>query len=155
MDTIKIVCDSVATCMNSVANGGQPMVKVAETNCADVQIVLIICGTIVLVSLIAFAFIGYYIRSHYASHEKMYASTNTYTEIARLREEIEKLKTKKVEQTEPEKTESEKAKDLLSYIVGEAKNKEGSFCQEKVLALFELYKKIKEEYADKANNGQE
>lgn len=154
MDTIKIVSDSVATCMNSVANGGQPMVKVAETNCADVQIVLIICGTIVLVSLIAFAFIGYYIRSHYASHEKMYA-TNTYTEIARLQEEIEKLKTKKVEQTEPEKTESEKAKDLLSYIVGEAKNKEGSFYQEKVLALFELYKKIKEEYADKANNGQE
>jgi len=85
----------------------------------------------------------------------MYASTNTDTEIARLQEEIEKLKTKKVEQTEPAKTESEKAKDLLSYIVGEAKNKEGSFCQEKVLALFELYKKIKEEYADKANNGQE
>ncbi len=53
MDTIKIICDSVATCMNSVANGCQPMVKVAETSCVDVEIVNIICNTIQTIALYA------------------------------------------------------------------------------------------------------
>ena len=46
MDTIKIVCDSVATCMNSVANGCLPFAKVAGNNSVDVEIVAIICNTI-------------------------------------------------------------------------------------------------------------
>ena len=53
MDTIKIICDSVATCVNSVANGCQPMVKVAGTNCADVEMVKIICNTIQAIALYA------------------------------------------------------------------------------------------------------
>ena len=53
MDTIVIICDSVAMCVKKAADVCQPCVKDYGTNNNDITIVAIICGTILLVSLFA------------------------------------------------------------------------------------------------------
>lgn len=51
MDTIMIIRDSVAYCVNKTAEMSQPCVKEAETNWLDVLIVCIICATIIIIVL--------------------------------------------------------------------------------------------------------
>ena len=53
MDTILIIRDSVATCMKGTADICQHCVKGTETSNNDVTIVVIICGTILLLAIIA------------------------------------------------------------------------------------------------------
>lgn len=123
MDTIKIVCDSVATYMNSMAEGCQPIVKVAETNCADVRIVLITCCTIIFISIFMFILIGYYIHSHYANQKIAY----------------------QYQAKQPEKTDSEKAIELLDNLANKVKNKEGKINNNEIIELFKIYTDIKKE----------
>ena len=52
MDTTMIVCDSVAKCVNKTAGICQHCIKGTETSNNDVAIVLIICGTILLLAII-------------------------------------------------------------------------------------------------------
>ena len=54
MDTIMIICDSVAMCVKKAADVYPPCVKDYGTNNNDIIIVAIICGTILLISLFAF-----------------------------------------------------------------------------------------------------
>lgn len=49
MDTIMIICDSVATCINKTAEVCQPCVKEAKTNCLDVAIWGLICLSLAFV----------------------------------------------------------------------------------------------------------
>lgn len=49
MDSTIISCDSVATCVNKMTAACRSYVKEVETNCQDVEIVLIICIAIVVV----------------------------------------------------------------------------------------------------------
>ena len=51
MDTLMIIRDSVATCVNKTAEICQHCVKEAETNWLDVLIIGIICATIVIIVL--------------------------------------------------------------------------------------------------------
>ncbi len=53
MDTIMIICDSVAMCVKKAADVCQPCAKDYGTNNNDIIIVAIICGTILLISLFA------------------------------------------------------------------------------------------------------
>ena len=53
MDTILIIRDSVATCVKGTADICQHCVKEAETSNNDVTIVVIICGTILLLAIIS------------------------------------------------------------------------------------------------------
>lgn len=53
MDTIMIIRDSVACCMRKTAEICQPCVKEAGASCNDVTIVSIVCGTILLLAIIA------------------------------------------------------------------------------------------------------
>ena len=53
MDTILIIRDSVATCVKGTADICQHCVKGTETSNNDVTIVVIICGTILLLAIIA------------------------------------------------------------------------------------------------------
>ena len=52
MDTTMIVCDSVAKCVNKTDGICQHCIKGTETSNNDVAIVLIICGTILLLAII-------------------------------------------------------------------------------------------------------
>ena len=53
MNTITIICDSVATCAKGTAVTCQPCAKEAGASCNDVMIVVIICATILLLAIIA------------------------------------------------------------------------------------------------------
>lgn len=53
MDTTTTFCDSVATCVKGTAVICQPCVKEAGACCNDVLIVGIICGTFLLLAIIA------------------------------------------------------------------------------------------------------
>ena len=53
MDSTMTICDSVATCVNKTAEICQPCVRETETSNNDVTIVVIICGTILLLAIIA------------------------------------------------------------------------------------------------------
>jgi hypothetical protein len=95
---------------------------------------MLICGTIIIVSLLLFILIWYYIYSHYNNQEKIYD-----------------LSSRQPQTKQPEKTNSEKAVELLDNIVNKVKNKEGDICQEKIKELFEIYKTIKDDFANEAN----
>ena len=53
MDTIMIICDSVACCMGKTAEICQPCVNEAGANDNDMIIVAIICGTILVIAIVA------------------------------------------------------------------------------------------------------
>lgn len=53
MDTIMIIRDSVATCVNKMATICQPCVKETGTSWQDVAIVFLICLTLVIIALYA------------------------------------------------------------------------------------------------------
>jgi hypothetical protein len=53
MDSTMTICGSIATCVNKTAEICQPCVKGTETSNNDVAIVVIICGTILLLAIIA------------------------------------------------------------------------------------------------------
>lgn len=53
MDTILIIRDSVASCVNKTAEICQPCVKETGTNCLDVVIVFIICVAIAVIAIYA------------------------------------------------------------------------------------------------------
>lgn len=53
MDTIMIICDSVATCVNKTVDICRPCVKEAGTNWQDVSIVFLICLTLLIIALSA------------------------------------------------------------------------------------------------------
>lgn len=53
MDSTMITCDSVATCVNKMTTTCQSCVKGTEINWLDVVVVGIICGTILLLAIIA------------------------------------------------------------------------------------------------------
>ena len=53
MDTIMIICDSVAMCVKKAADVCQPSVKDYGTNNNDIIIVAIICGTILIIAIVA------------------------------------------------------------------------------------------------------
>lgn len=53
MDTIMIIRDSVACCINNTAEMSQPCMKEVGNSYNDVAIVGIICGTILLLAIIA------------------------------------------------------------------------------------------------------
>lgn len=59
MDSTMTFCDSVATCVKGTAATCQPCMKDAGACCSDVFIVVIICGTILLLAIFAIlAYIG-------------------------------------------------------------------------------------------------
>lgn len=51
MDTIMIIRDSVAMCVNKMAATCQPCVKVVETNWQDILIVVTICMAIAIIAI--------------------------------------------------------------------------------------------------------
>ena len=53
MDTIMIICDSVATCVKGTVDTCQPCVKEAGTTWQDVSIVFLICLTLLIIALYA------------------------------------------------------------------------------------------------------
>lgn len=58
MDTIMIIRDSVATCMNKTVATCQPCVKEAGTTWQDVSIVFLVCLTLLIIAL--YAICNYY-----------------------------------------------------------------------------------------------
>jgi hypothetical protein len=60
MDTIMIIRDSVACCINNTAEMSQPCMKEVGNSCNDVAIVGIICGTILFLAIIAV--VAYFIQ---------------------------------------------------------------------------------------------
>lgn len=53
MDTLRNVCDSVATCANSLSEECWPIVKEAGTTWQDVSIVFLVCLTLLIIALYA------------------------------------------------------------------------------------------------------
>lgn len=133
MDATNNICDSVATCMNGGFAGYQPIIRVAETNCADVEIVETICGT-VLIFAVVLAVVCLIWHCVDVSAKKELGKND-------------RLRNKQLE-----KTDTEQAKDIFSYIVGQIKTKEGDIDKGKVNELYGIYKTIRSDFANGANN---
>ena len=127
MDTLMIICDSVATCMNKTAGTCQPVV---ETNKCDNDVIIaaFICATILIIVLY-----GLYKYFKLKTDERN-ALTNTEKE--------------KREQEEKARIEEQKKKlqsDLLSYLKEKAGAKKDNGKEISVQEFEDIYTKtIKE-----------
>ena len=152
MDTLRNVCDSVASCVKSFYDGCQPIVKVAETNCADVEIVRIICETVntFILAMAVLFFIQQLINAviKFASKKQVVDDIKKRDkEIAELKEQINKIK-------QTESSVHERAINLLNNIVDKVTIKDGGLDIEKVNRLLNIYNDIKNDFANEENNNE-
>lgn len=88
MDSIKISCDSVTTCMNKTTEICQHCVKGTETSNNDVTIVLIICGTILLLAIIV-AFMYFLLKLNERKASKTSAKNESGDSSSKKKNEAE------------------------------------------------------------------
>lgn len=118
------------TIMNIIMSACAPIIKEATTNCCDVKIVISICITVgIIVLIIATATCEW--------HEK---SLNV--EIELKKQEFES------KTASSQKTNSEKATDLLKELSALVKSKEGDVNKETLDQMVDIYKTLKKDFDD-------
>lgn len=144
MDTLKNICDSAKMCVNSMDGGFHPIIKVAETNCADVEIVHTICCTLIhamIISAIA-ALILYIIKVIAEGYQRKSAFENEEkrkdNDLKRQIDNQEKIQSSSG--SNPSKSDSEIAINKLKELSAIAKSMNGEVSLNEII---EIYEKLK------------
>ena len=157
MDTLLILRDTVTVDVVKVIDAYSPRVQEAQTNWADVQIVFLICSTIVLSILIISVTMGIFTWRHNSKtrecdeqngkcvkHDDSLQETNGSDEIINLKEKVDNLS-----KANKQKEEYEITCEVLDKISSLARPKDGITDKELANELFSLYKRIKSDIHEK------
>lgn len=150
--------------MNTVLNACAPVINAAGTNCCDVKIVMIVCITIgIIVLIVAIAAYKWHKKSLCAElnlKEKELELKKEEFEREEKRKENEqkrrwaeedrkkKENSNAIESTPPQRTNSEKAAELLEELTALVKPKEGNINKDTLDLIVNLYKKLKKDFDD-------
>lgn len=141
--------------MNTILNACTPIISNHETNCNDVEIVYIVCATIVLIIIIlSFASCCWHSKNLAAEadlkkQEFERGETRKDNEQKRKQaDEDRKNNSNANKSTPPQKTSSEKATDLLKELSAIVKSKEGDINKDTLNKVVDIYEKLKKDFND-------
>ena len=140
-DTIAM-SDSAVVELARVINTCQPCLREVETNCNDVKITIIICISVILVTLLIACLAFYcYNRKDKEQAEQIKKLTSINEDLQENNKTLSEDLAKALE-VKPSKSDEEKTKELLKDIISMSKDKDGFTNVETADRLLKLYKDI-------------
>lgn len=135
--------------MNTIMNACAPVINEATTNCCDVEIVISICITVAVIVLIVAIAAYLWHRKSLSTEVELKEKELEFEKVRKNNEQMSNTGNANVAKSTPsQKTNSEKAKDLLKELSALVKPKEGDINKDILDHMVALYDKLKKGFDD-------